>query len=86
MKESKKGSMAHNRNDVATVAAVVAAAPMTGILARFAPGCSRIPSPKSDAQRLSELFEERVAICQFDGGLTRAEAEVFARKDVNRAT
>lgn len=32
-----------------------------------------------------ELFEERAAIMEFDGGLTRVEAEEAARKEIEDA-
>jgi hypothetical protein len=34
-----------------------------------------------DADLARELFEERAAIIEFDGGLTRAEAEKLAAQD-----
>ena len=76
--------MARNRNAVATVATVAPLAPMASILTTFVLGHSSIPSQESDAQRLTELFEERAAIRQFDGGLCRANAETLAREDVLR--
>ncbi len=76
--------MAHNGNGMATVALVALPAPMTGILSRFVLGRSSIPMPESDAQRLTELFEERAAIRQFDGGLCREDAETLAREDMRK--
>jgi hypothetical protein len=37
----------------------------------------------SDIEADREAFEERAAIMEFDGGLTRAEAERLARLDVS---
>ena len=33
-------------------------------------------------ERLKEIYEERAAIMQFDGGMTKEQAEAAARKDV----
>lgn len=33
-------------------------------------------------EQLIELFDERAAIMEFDGGLTREQAEIAARKDL----
>lgn len=35
-------------------------------------------------QELRELFEERAAIMEFEGNLSREEAERLAREDVER--
>lgn len=82
--EIQSGSMTRNGNTVATVATVAHPAPMASILSRFVLGRSSIPTPKSDTQRLTELFEERAAIREFDGGLSRVDAEILAREDVKR--
>ena len=84
MRESESVSMARNGNAGATGAHGALPAPMASILSRFVLGRSSIPSPESDAQRLTELFEERAAIREFDGGLNREDAETLAREDVKR--
>jgi hypothetical protein len=58
---------------------------MAGILARFVPGHRTPPQPDSDASTLDEEFEERAAIREFDGKLSRADAEILARNDIRRA-
>ena len=82
--ELQRVDIAHNGNGMATVALVAPTAPMASILSRFVLGRSSIQSPESDAQRLLELFEERAAIREFDGGLNREDAETLAREDIKR--
>ena len=43
-------------------------------------GATQIDSPTDD-----ELFQERAAIREFDGGLSREDAEILARHDVASA-
>ena len=78
--------MARNGNTGTTGAHGAHTPPMAGIVSRFVVGRSSIPSPESNAQRLIELFEERAAIRQFDGGLSREDAELLSREDVKRAS
>ena len=55
------------------VATVVNRSPMAGILARFSP---QFVTPTNYE------FEERAAILEFDGGLSRNDAEIFARREL----
>ena len=41
------------------------------------------PTPASDPIDINELFEERSAIREFDGLLSRADAECLAARDVS---
>ncbi len=84
MRESESVSMARNANAIATIAPVALPTPIAGIVSRFVIGRSSIPSPESDAEGLAEFFEERAAIREFDGKLSREDAEIFAREDVRR--
>ena len=69
------------RNDVATVAPVAPPALIASILARFVAGPSTLNRQEPDSQTDDETFEERAAIHEFDGGLSRDEAEILARAD-----
>lgn len=84
MRESESVSMARNANAIATIAPVALPAPMAGIVSRFVIGRSSIPSPNCDAEALAEFFEERAAIREFDGGLSREDAETLAHEDVRQ--
>ena len=78
--------MARNGNTGTTGAHGALPPPMAGIVSRFVVGRSSIPSPESNAQRLIEFFKDRAAIRQFDGGLSREDAELLSREDVKRAS
>ncbi len=82
--ELQSVDIARSGKGMATVATVALPAPMASILSRFVLGRSSIPTPESDALGLTELFEERAAIREFDGGLSRVDAEILAREDVKR--
>ena len=64
---------------IATIAAVARTPAMAGILARFAPSADPTPTPCDD----DYLFDERAAIREFDGKLSRADAECLAAMDVS---
>ena len=78
--------MARNRTMVVSVVSVVTAPIMAEILARFIPANDPITTPKPDDHTLAELFEERSAIREYDGKLSRADAECLAARDVSAAT
>ena len=80
----RKGTIARNGNAGTTGAHGAPLALIAGIVSRFVIGRSSIPTPESDALGLTELFEERAAIREFDGGLSRVDAEILAREDVQR--
>lgn len=81
--EEKEYTMDSNAKPVVTVVTVVTTAPMPGFLSRFVPAAGSIRRQYSE-QADDELVEERAAIRQFDGGLSRADAEILARHDVQR--
>lgn len=68
-------------NTVATVAPVAPPALIASILARFVAGPSTLKRQEPDSQTDDETFEERAAIHEFDGGLSREAAEILARAD-----
>ena len=44
----------------------------------------RVPDP-DERQALADLFDERAAVCQYDGGMSRGEAERVAYGELARA-
>ena len=57
----------------------------TGLIPKLVdwPTVSADPTPTPDDHTLDELFEERAAIRQFDGKLSRIDAEILAARDVS---
>ena len=84
-REGERESMARNTKDGATSAPSAPSAPsttMADILCRFMAGPATPERQEPDAPTADELFEERAAIREYDGGLSREDAEILARHDV----
>ena len=75
--------MARNRTWVVSVVPVVTAPIMAEILARFIPANDPISTPTPTPSGIDELFEERAAIREYDGKLSRIDAEYLATRDVS---
>lgn len=75
-------------NDVATIAVVAQPTLISSILSRFAPTTAlpaAVISAPCEPTDDDELYEERASIREYDGGLSRADAETLARHDLASA-
>ena len=73
--------------DLTVVAVVTQPTLIASILSRFAPPTAltaAVISAPCEPTPDDELYEERCAIRQYDGGLSRADAEILAGHDTQR--
>ena len=83
----KEETIRRIENDVATIAVVAQRTLIASILSRFSPPTTlpaAVISAPCEPTPDDELYEERCAIRQYDGGLSRADAEMLARHDTQR--
>ena len=73
------------QKDVTVVAVVTQPTLIASILSRFAPPTAltaAVISAPCEPTPDDELYEERAAIRQYDGGLSRIDSEMLARHDM----